>query len=307
MTDIDKALAYVREMIECSDDLDGHEDREDLRRVETLLMKLERLEREALSFQGYLDTAREVTNGLLAQNSLMRDNWPSGFDLPPDVVRSVTFQTPAGSLAIVSERLRQIEAEGWTAAHDDEYDNFELVWAGITYAHHASIRNDRERDRTRPSGWPWADSWWKPEDRRRDLVKAGALIAAEIDRLDRAAKKGTLSEGKSEAATFQLPPDAKVTLSLGELPSIAREPGARRLPVLKDVPEVEWSEPENLELVLDEDGVKRWMLSTRDGQVRVGHDGLVLEMRAEHYKAGTKLCLEEPLEDLWNDQEGGAS
>jgi hypothetical protein len=32
-----------------------------------------------------------------------------------------------------------------------------------------------------------ADEWWKPTNRRRDLVKAGALILAEIERLDRAA------------------------------------------------------------------------------------------------------------------------
>jgi len=37
--------------------------------------------------------------------------------------------------------------------------------------------------------WPWGKEWWKPSDRRRDLVKAGALIAAEIDRLDRAKSK----------------------------------------------------------------------------------------------------------------------
>lgn len=34
--------------------------------------------------------------------------------------------------------------------------------------------------------WPWDESWWKPTNRRRDLVKAGALILAEIERLDRA-------------------------------------------------------------------------------------------------------------------------
>ena len=39
------------------------------------------------------------------------------------------------------------------------------------------------RGRTRR--WPWDDEWWKPtpDDRIRELVKAGALIAAEIDRL----------------------------------------------------------------------------------------------------------------------------
>jgi hypothetical protein len=36
--------------------------------------------------------------------------------------------------------------------------------------------------------WPWHDDWWKPKDRRRDLIRAAALIVAEIERLDRAAK-----------------------------------------------------------------------------------------------------------------------
>ncbi len=38
-----------------------------------------------------------------------------------------------------------------------------------------------------PMYWPWATSWWKPTTKRRNLVKAGALILAEIERLDRAA------------------------------------------------------------------------------------------------------------------------
>jgi hypothetical protein len=34
--------------------------------------------------------------------------------------------------------------------------------------------------------WPWDAEWWKPSpDSVRNLVKAGALIAAEIDRLQR--------------------------------------------------------------------------------------------------------------------------
>jgi hypothetical protein len=37
--------------------------------------------------------------------------------------------------------------------------------------------------------WPWSREWWQPKDRRRDLVRAGALIVAEIERLDRAASR----------------------------------------------------------------------------------------------------------------------
>jgi hypothetical protein len=38
-----------------------------------------------------------------------------------------------------------------------------------------------------PKMWPWARQWWKPTGARRDLVKAAALLLAEIERIDRAA------------------------------------------------------------------------------------------------------------------------
>ena len=43
--------------------------------------------------------------------------------------------------------------------------------------------------------WPWAPEWWKPSSYRRNLIKAGALIIAEIERLDRAAPPSTEIEG----------------------------------------------------------------------------------------------------------------
>ena len=43
--------------------------------------------------------------------------------------------------------------------------------------------------------WPWAAEWWKPGLRRRNLVKAGALILAELERLDRAAERADFDEG----------------------------------------------------------------------------------------------------------------
>jgi hypothetical protein len=42
---------------------------------------------------------------------------------------------------------------------------------------------------TPPPNWPWDAKWWKPSvDHVRNLVKAGALIAAEIDRMIAARK-----------------------------------------------------------------------------------------------------------------------
>jgi len=42
---------------------------------------------------------------------------------------------------------------------------------------------------SRPDVWPWGGFTWKPTTPRRDLVKAAALILAEIERLDRATNK----------------------------------------------------------------------------------------------------------------------
>ncbi|CAG9193979.1 hypothetical protein BCAR13_110078 [Paraburkholderia caribensis] len=84
---------------------------------------------------------------------------------------------------VLAERERQVTTEGWTTAHDDEHDSEEMAIAAACYAesaggfHHPS---------TVPSNWPWTSKWWKPTTPRRDLVKAGALILAEIERLDRA-------------------------------------------------------------------------------------------------------------------------
>lgn len=88
---------------------------------------------------------------------------------------------------IVAERRRQIDQEEWTTEHDDAHDNQELAYAAGCYA--APIWRDLEHREsgTPPIGWPFAGSWWKPKERRRDLVRAAALLVAEIERLDRRA------------------------------------------------------------------------------------------------------------------------
>jgi len=81
--------------------------------------------------------------------------------------------------AVISERHRQIESEGWSIEHDDHHDRGELAKAGSHYAFYAG------EDVEMPTTWPWDRSWWKPQNFRRDLVRAGALILAEIERFDR--------------------------------------------------------------------------------------------------------------------------
>ncbi len=88
---------------------------------------------------------------------------------------------------VLAERRRQVEAEGWTTEHDDEHDNGQMARAAACYALAGSCDpHDEAALILVDLAWPWAPQWWKPAGPRRDLVKAGALILAEIERLDRA-------------------------------------------------------------------------------------------------------------------------
>ncbi|MBS9720203.1 hypothetical protein JYU29_05815 [Tianweitania sp. BSSL-BM11] len=104
-------------------------------------------------------------------------------------------------LDIAAERQRQQAVEGWTPEHDDTHEGGQLSAAAATYAYGASLSDERRASITGIFSirnnmlandlWPWEHSFWKPTDRRRDLVKAGALIAADIERLDRAQEGGS--------------------------------------------------------------------------------------------------------------------
>lgn len=87
------------------------------------------------------------------------------------------------ALDVTAERRRQVE-EGWTPDHDDEHDFGELARAAACYADPRPAMPNDPRVKV-PTHWPWDAKWWKPKDRRSDLVRAGALILAEIERLDR--------------------------------------------------------------------------------------------------------------------------
>lgn len=103
-------------------------------------------------------------------------------------------QSP-GVLLILAERHRQVLGEGWTASHDDKHKKFQMTKAARSYALAVCSPDqwslERGRKQNPEHDWPWAKKWWKPSgDPIRNLVKAGALIAAEIDRLKRKERKG---------------------------------------------------------------------------------------------------------------------
>lgn len=98
----------------------------------------------------------------------------------------------SGIELIAAERKRQVEGEGWTPEHDDEHSDGSLAVAAVCYATQANQGLYYDGKKLREAAlqhWPWSRTWWKPspENRVRELVKAGALIAAEIDRIQRSA------------------------------------------------------------------------------------------------------------------------
>ncbi len=98
---------------------------------------------------------------------------------------------------VLAERRRQISAEGYTFEHDDEHINDEIAALACFYVMPPGAR-DWPAEETGygatfgeaivPHGWTAREG-----DRHRDLVKAGALILAEIERLNRAAEAERVS------------------------------------------------------------------------------------------------------------------
>ena len=116
--------------------------------------------------------------------------------MTPDPIREALAEAPAGHehrraqgvsigmKLIDRERYRQISEERYDADWDRQMNNdYTLALAAACYATPAPMR--RGQQGFPPTAWPWAPEAWKPtpDDRLRELVKAGALIAAAIDLL----------------------------------------------------------------------------------------------------------------------------
>jgi hypothetical protein len=122
-------------------------------------------------------------------DSLTTDSDSASFEEQNAAVHSeLAALREGGSGLIGAERQRQISGEGWAPEHDDEHFMGEMVGAALCYAGRALeiISNDEIGGADAGLDWPWDIEWWKPsDDPIRNLVKAGALIAAEIDRITR--------------------------------------------------------------------------------------------------------------------------
>jgi hypothetical protein len=200
-----------------------HLDRID-RAIEALTPKVER-DREARHGAVLFRRAKELGRTDEAEGPLeylMRKSYELGAEDARENAARLTTPAEARlrealSVAesdVVSERSRQVMKEGWTPEHDDEHGDGSLAIAAACYAMFASVSDQAREATTLPASlttegkdipgrlawleiWPWDRKWWKPKDRRYDLVRAAALIVAEIERLDRRALSDGMEGGGS--------------------------------------------------------------------------------------------------------------
>lgn len=133
-------------------------------------------------------------------DDLLNKGWIS----PDDVSRA--------AIDVLNERLRQQDDEGWTAEHDDAHVKGEMPLAALCYTMNAIVYaqmtamgmpaqqlTQKSNSAPVPQTWPWDRQWWKPAGQRRNLVKAAALLLAEIERIDRADKQARIDSCVDEA------------------------------------------------------------------------------------------------------------
>lgn len=139
-----------------------------------------------------LDTAGPMVTSDLGQDLPQAAAAPRG-----RLVRTTIHVRVAGTLQaahdVLAERRRQVDAEGWSTEHDDSHVNDEIAALACFYAMPPGAREwpATETGYGSTLGEAIVPNGWTPKvgDRRQELVKAGALILAEIERLDRAESK----------------------------------------------------------------------------------------------------------------------
>lgn len=93
-------------------------------------------------------------------------------------------------MAAMAERRRQKDDEGWHEEHDDAHSHGELEQAAAAYLLAGKfVYRDPETGKEQvldgEGVWPWDKEWWKPRERRRNLVRACALTVAAGEKFDR--------------------------------------------------------------------------------------------------------------------------
>lgn len=156
-----------------------------------------------------LDKLASVLQRLKVPSAVEWRDWLSNAERllqPYDPSRLEFYAETDAARDVLAERKRQVSVEGWTPEHDAEHEGGALASAAACYSHLAQWQlRERKRGDTPPelgtdniidALWPFDEEWWKPKDARRNLVRAAALILADIERIDRVARVTVLEDGK---------------------------------------------------------------------------------------------------------------
>lgn len=144
-----------------------------------------------------------IYHARVSSGAVSYEAWGEPEDSPFDAAIEAGWLDPTdlskALVDVMNERDRQVNEEVATDAGDDAYTSFELGKAAAAYLGIAIVKDATRKAKLAagfpPGVWPWPPSWWRPKDRRRDLVRAGALNLAEIERLDRAEAKAKVEGG----------------------------------------------------------------------------------------------------------------
>jgi hypothetical protein len=133
------------------------------------------------------------------------------------------------------ERTRQMTEEGWTPEHGNNHKHGELGVAAACYAGLSGRYVTAPKSSvSAPFSWPWKKKWWKPsDDSIKNLVRAGALIAAEIDRIQR------LPPNEATVAPSPTPVSSQPVRNYAEVPTVDRGPRPAEVTL------AEWSTTQN--------------------------------------------------------------
>lgn len=88
--------------------------------------------------------------------------------------------------AVIAERYRQIEVEGYDTAHDDGHHSYDLASGGAAYL----LDNENY--------WPWGDGFKRDHPKRRKYVIGAAMALAAGEHLDRNRKRLVTDSRSSE-------------------------------------------------------------------------------------------------------------
>lgn len=109
-----------------------------------------------------------------------QEKWPHVPEACFDPLEACAIEATTDALLVVqNERLRQISDKGYDYAHDDKFQEGQLARAAAAYALPSSRFSEA------PSFWPWQEHQFNPQSHCQNLIRAGALVVAELERIER--------------------------------------------------------------------------------------------------------------------------